>query len=285
MSNIFATRTVGETGLSIGTHLAMETFFSNNMLDVFDPDREFVKVDPNNYNYHVFNIYTLVRNIINSVTDNKIKEEILLHSDFIPTLKKELKIITSLYGSCSCKPVLFYPNYDKIYKRYNKGKDSGITVVYKEHMMIKSILEKLDARETIHSCNDGKGYKIPGFEDKKANIVITTNIPVDLFNFKGRVDLLESHTGKIKTPSMFNSKYHSIGQANLSHLPFVEELVYLLGDGTIVLPCKISVRKIVYDISKEFNWTPKTTREKVVSNLKRDNIVQEVLKNFTRSYS
>lgn len=285
MTNIFSTRTVGETGLSIGTHLAMETFFSNNMLEVFDPDREFVKVDPNNYTHHVFNIYTLVRNIINSVTDTKIKEDILLHSDFIPTLKRELKIITSLYGGCKCKPVLFYPNYDKIYKRYNNNKETGITVVYKEHMMIKSVLEKLDARETIHSCNNGKGYTIPKMDIEKPSVVITTNIPVDLFNFKGKIDLLESHTGKIKTPSMFNSKYHTIGKADLSHLPYVEELVYLLGDGTIVLPCKISIRKAVYDISKEFNWTPKTTREKVLANLKRDVNIQAALKGFSRSYS
>lgn len=285
MQDIFATRTVGETKLSIGTHLALETFFHNKMLEVYDKDREFEKLDPNKYTHHVFNIYTIIRNILHSITETNVKEQVLLHSDFIPTLKTEIDIISKMYKSTKCTPVLFYPNYDKIYKNYNKGKETGDTAVYREHMMIKSVLKKLDARETIHSVNDGKGHTIPSLGRKEeVKVVITTNIPVDLFNFKCKLDLLESHTGKLKTPSMFNSKYHTVGKLDLSHLPWVEELVYLLGEDNIVLPTKLGTRRRVIELSKEYNWTPLTTREKVVSNLKRDKDLATFVRQFSKQY-
>lgn len=289
MNKMFTTRTVGETGISIGTHLMLESLFHKNMLELYDKDREFEKLDPSKFDYHVYNIFTIIRNIVNSVTETRVVEDILQHKDFITVLKIELKLLSDMYKSIRCKPRLFYPDYDKIYKKYNMGKETAITKVYTEHMMFKSILDKLEREEKIVSINNNKGYTFPPFpkeQGQKDNprIIITTNIPVDLFNLNSKIELLESHTGKLKSVSEFNSKYHPIGQQDLSHLPWVEEILYILGDKTIVLPMKLNIRRELLQLSKDFNWTVKTTREKVLSNLKTHKDFSIILKSFSKLY-
>lgn len=281
MGDVFKDRTMGSSATSIGTHLALETIFTKK-IKLYDEAREFTPVDINKYDHHVYNLYTIVRNIVNSVTTTKVKEDILLDKNFIKVLKLELANIAKYYKNCNCKPHLLYPDYTKIYKGYNTGKETGDTVNYREHNMIRAILDKLDHKEKIVSINDGKGYKIPN--TVTGNILITTNLPVDLFNNKGRVDLLESHTGKVRNKYMFNSKYHSVGKEDLSHLPFVEDLLYLLGDKTIVVPMGIKVRRSVLELSKTMKWKATTTREKVMNDIARVPELVTILSKFKRMY-
>ncbi len=270
-------RTIGDTGLSIGTHLALESVFHDS-ISPYDKNRTIPnKIDINRYKYHIFNMYTIIRNIMSACT-HKYKDEIIQHKDFINTIIDEINIITYLYMDYKCKPIFISPDYSKLHYSLNKGKESVATLVYIEHKQIYHILKKApkNLKEKMLETN----FKFPTLEGE---ILLTTSVPVDLLN-KGNITLLESHTGKIKTKSEFNSKFHKLGKADLSNMPFIEELVYILGDTSFVLPLKVSVRRPLYELSIEKNWTYRTSRDKVLSDIKNNDELKFILKDFSRSY-
>lgn len=279
-SEIWSDRTLGSSGLSIGTHLALETLFSEQMM-IFDEKREFTKVDPNKYDYHIFNIYTLSRNILNA-TPYKYKDELIRHKKFVQILAYEAELIKELYKPTKCKALLFYPDYDPVYKAFNIGKEDWEFNPRVEHLMIRSSIDKIDKKVEIKSCNDGKGFKIPS-SYKNNKLLITTNIVSDLF-FQGHIDLLESHTGKVKSKSQLNSKYHKVGKADLSHLPFSQELLYILGDKNIVRPLNLMIRKSLLDTSVKFNWNVRTTSEKIRFNLRMVPELKDIISQFKSIY-
>lgn len=281
MKSLLSERTTGSSGISIGTHLALETVFSDR-LDLYEKEREFKKVDINGYKYHIFNLYTVVRNLINSCV-HKHKDEVLLDKDFISALSMEIKLINSLYDGTKCEPLLFYPDYSTIYKRYNVNKITADTSMFKEHMLIRGVLHKYD--KIIKSLNNGKGYKITKINNLKPSdkILITTNIACDLFN-NFNLELLESHTGKVKNKYEFNSKYHKIGNQDLSSLPFMEDLLYILGDRCIVTPFGIKIRRLLLDIASSNNWTVRTTRDTVRNGLNKEKELRTLISNFIHCY-
>ena len=63
---IIADRAKGKSGLSIGTHLAMETIFPNKF-ELFDSEREIPKLNEKLYDTYVINIYTVARNVLGAV--------------------------------------------------------------------------------------------------------------------------------------------------------------------------------------------------------------------------
>ena len=58
-------RVIGSTGISIGTHLMLESLFTKD-IDHFDKERVIPnELDINKYSYHIYNVITIARNIIN----------------------------------------------------------------------------------------------------------------------------------------------------------------------------------------------------------------------------
>lgn len=281
MGSLLDERITGSSGISIGTHLALETIFSDK-IDIYDKDREFEKVNINNFKYHVFNLYTIVRNLLNSCL-HKQKDEILMDKKFISVLSMEIELINSLYDNTKCDPILFYPDYSIIYKRYNVGKETAITQTYKEHVTIRNTLHKHE--KLISSVNNGKGYRLINLKNLKPNdkILITTNIACDLFN-KFNLELLESHTGKIKKKYEFNTKYHTLGAQDLTFLPFVEELMYILGDKCIITPLNVKMRRLLFDIASNNKWTVRTTSEKVRYELRKEKEIWDIISQFSHCY-
>lgn len=281
MASLLDERTTGSSGISIGTHLALETLFSDK-LDIYDNERVFEKANVDDYRFHIFNLYTLVRNLVNSCL-HKQKDEILMDKKFVPTLAMEVSIISNLYDGTNCKPLLFYPDYNRVYKAYNMGKGNPETRAFKEHMVIRNVLYKHDKQ--IKSINDGKGYKIPKLDGLKPTdkVLITTNIACDLFN-KFNLFLLESHTGKIKNKYEFNTKYHRLGSNDMSSLPYVEKLMFLLGDNYIVHPFGVKERRLTLNIASENKWTVRTTEDYVTNGLRKEMSVWKLVGNFRNCY-
>lgn len=280
MSSIIETRTTGSSGTSIGTHLLLENLFLK-YIKPYDEDREIIPVDIEKYEYHIYNLYTIVRNIINSVTSTKEKESILLEQDFLNVLKLELANIAKYYKKVLTKPVIFYPDYTEIYQKYNVNKVTGDTAPYRLHTMITNKLKQIEKKEKIVSINNGKGYKLPKLNGK---LLITTHIALDLHNNNSKLDLLESHTGALVTKKNFYKKYHQVGKEDLTLLPFIEDLHYILGDKTLVVPMDIATRREVLAIAKKFNWNPLTTRDKVKDNISRSKDIGTILKDFQQQY-
>lgn len=278
-------RTTGSSGISIGTHLMLESLFPNQ-LEPYDATREVTYVDIKKYDIHIYNIYTIVRNIVNSITDNTKPEVFLFSKDFTNILEKEIELISSVYTKI--QPVLFYPNYTDIYKHYNKNKDINITLRHKEHSLIRDSLIKVFKNTSIDCINNPTSYKLKNIKLlKDKSVLITTNLPVDLFNISyiPKLTLLESHTGKLKTKHTFNTKYRKTGKEDLTNLPYVEEILYILGDNNLVFPSSLELRHTLLECSKKGNWTSLTTRDKVIHDIsKHSPTLRDYIKHFRRMY-
>ena len=259
LTGTFEGMVVGSTGTSVGTHLALEAIFSKSIETKFDNEREIKRVNIDDYKYHIWNIYTIVRNVIHAIP-NKDKVAVIGDKNFGKLLAREVGNIASIYlFETECTPLLFFPDYGYIYKGMNMNKKDGFTKVYEEHMMVKDVLTKFKKSGILKSTNDGKGYKLPMLEGR---ILMTTNLAVDLCN-RTRFDLLESHTGALKKKYEFNSKYHTIGENKLENIPFMEKLLYILGDKTIIKPMNITIRRSLVEVANAGKWTSRTTYEKV----------------------
>lgn len=272
--NVFENRTTTSFGLSIGTGLALESLFEPTE-ERYDPDREIpINVNVDSYKIHIFNIFTLARNILSSINE-KDKDSLLNNKMFSETLRNEIHLIHALYEYKACNPVIFIPDYSKVYKNMNAGKDTGITKAYIENEKILSKLKNFNVDVDIKILKGS--YKIPTLEGK---ILITTSIPVDLLNKNLDLTLLESHTGKLKRKKDFYTKIHKLGKHSLEHMPFIQEVVYFMGDSSIVLPQPLKIRRQFYELSIERNWTSRTTSVKVRDDISKVPELADMNKNY-----
>lgn len=262
-SKILNNMELGSSGLSIGTHMALETLFSKEM-KLYDEKRKFDKHNIDDYNYHVWNIYTIVRNLLQAC-NHKAKYEVLREPEFVLLLAEEVSKIAGYYFLSNCKPLLFFPDYTVIYKNANLGKKEGFTKIYEEHMMVNEILTRFKKDKVLKTVNDGKGFKLPSLSGK---ILITTNLAIDLCN-KGKISSLDSHTGILRNRDTFGNKFHRIGDIKLTNVPMFEKLLYILGDRTIIKPHKVEVRKDIYNISLKCKWSGLTTYDKMSNDIYR----------------
>jgi len=259
-------------GLSIGTGLAVESIFETEQL--FDKNRVIPnKVVINNYTHHVYNILLLFRNLKNSFSKEDLQK--VKDKDLLSLLQDEIYSLVSLYDDVhiKCVPVIFKPNYEKIYKGLNQGKTTGVTKTYIANELMMHQLKHFKLGDVATVMNT---YQLPYI---KGNVLITTGMPVDLLS-KNKLDLLESHTGKLKTRREFHTKFNQLGKKSSSHIPFIGETVYFMGDGNIVLPHSRATKKKFYNLSIDKSWTNRTTADKIVSDIRTIPELKEVLKNY-----
>jgi hypothetical protein len=273
MKNIFIDRTLTSFGVSIGTGLSLESLFSPTS-ERYDKEREIpISLDPKDYKVHYYNIYTIARNIISSVLGVKEIDTIISNKEFLNVLMDEIHIINSLYEGVDDTKCCFYApiNVKEMYLRFNNNKNSGdITKGYMEYMLLKPVITNMLTKITHVNIVT----KIPKGVN---NILIFSHHTYDTVYQNNYAYSLESHTGKLKSIKDMCSKYHTIGKRDLLHLPYTPELLYIFGDKHMVKPLNISIRKKLYDISIEKGWTPRTTKDMVKFEIKRNKEVSDYL--------
>lgn len=282
-SEIINNRTQGLSGISVGTHLALESLFFDK-LQLFDEEREFKKLKINDYKYHVFNIFTIIRNILNAC-EEKDKLKILMDKEFPKLLRDEVDSINSLYSGTSCQPYLFYPDYTEVISKLNKDKLPVATEPMKQLVDISNTVLNLKKKKLIQESNligekQKRNHLLPKLEGK---VLITTHCYVDLFN-KSDLYLLESHTGNLKTKKHWNIKYHKVGKNDLSQLPFTQSLYYILGDTNLVIPMNLLLRRQVLELASKMKWSPLTSTMKVQIDLMRIPDIYKVITSLRYPY-
>jgi len=267
-------------GISIGTGLALETLF-NPTTERYDNTRSVDKVDGNKFSVHYYNVYTLARNMLTSLTSVKDKDKIIKNRDFVNTLKDEILIISSLYTGLDSIFVLYIPSdIKKKHQAFNVDKDKTLTKSYLEYSSLERSITELKIKLATDKINIVD--KLP---DVNTDFLLFDHFLVDFMVLNNHAWLLESHTGKVKPYSKLSNKYHPIGPRDLSHLPMSQLLLYILGDKTLVVPLSISLRIELYNLSIECNWTPKTTRAKMLMDFdKSEPIKQFMLKYKFKTY-
>jgi hypothetical protein len=233
-------RTQSGFPVAIGTGLALETLHEP-VIAVYDPEREVPpRVNINEYEAIYFNARTIFRNIVGSIP-SKYQLEIPL-ADYVRTLEEECNYIHDLLGLEDTEIYSYYSNYEYCQKTYpNKYRFPTTTKQLMLHEYEEKAINNLILHLPVVRFN---GY----FKPKEANVLIFTHIPFDLLMYKNYIkfNLLESHTGKIKTPNEFGSKYLKVDDNDMSLIEFREDLLVRFGDHVMFKPDLIKDRRELY---------------------------------------
>lgn len=113
-------------------------------------------------------------------------------------------------------------------------------------------------------------FKVKLYGPIKEHVHILTHLPIDLlseFEF-GKLSLLESHTGTIKTRSQWITKITK--NEEYAHLPVNILTIVVLGDRTNnFYALSPSIKKELLEISKQAKWTPMTSFPIVKKDVKK----------------
>lgn len=279
---MYLERTVTSFGLSIGTGLMLESALEPTEARHDDKREIPVVINLNDYTKHYYNIFTLARNIVNAIADKRIKDGLMNNTNLMDAVMEEVEIIASLYQEVKCVPILFIPDYTKLYKAMNVGKE--VKLDSKDYLLQQYVLSNL--KKKVYDVSMEVVHNTYLLKPDTSAVLITTHVPVDLLNFNKipNLKLLESHTGKLKDKHMWFSKLHPIGKNPLNVFPFVEELVYILGDKNVSQPMKLTLRRILHTYATERKWSTFTSRLVVMQDIKRNKELNEAMKNYKRMY-
>lgn len=277
---MFPERTLSNfDNVSIGTGLAFETLFKPEN-GYYDPERD-VPVLTDTYKVLWINGYTILRNIISSISTTEEKNNFLSKSnntnDLVSTFLEEYDAIFKLLTKNNYIPVLFIPNYKKnstlesidrniLHVDDNDSYTSKTLMLINRAVleikrnyysnMVKELLKHVSENKLANSelmmllSSELKtGFKIK-LLTQGGNLMLT-HFYIDIFNHKyvNRLALLESHTGKIKKHYELNSKYPSLKDMDFkSVVPFVESMYYIFGDNNLVKPVAAKIRKKIYEL-------------------------------------
>ena len=277
-NEIFKEKETSSFPVAIGTGLALESMF-DPVIEPYDPDREIPnKVELKDYKYHIWNIYTIIRNLLHSV-DEKDKISLITDKNFTKELNQEIDTLVNLYNNTDLTVVIFIPDYDKVMDSFNKHKVSEFTKPMVELLAVRDYLKNYTPDGLINTITGG--FNIPRME---GNILLTTHLTVDLLNQHNKITLLESNTGKLKSKYEWYTKYHPIGKRDLDTIPMVEEVLYILGDHNMVIPAPLTTRLELYQVAIDRRWTSKTTREKIVADLRSVGSLYPYVEKHKRMY-
>lgn len=267
----FNDKAVSSFPIAIGTAIALETLFKPRIA-VYDPDKvKPDKVNVNKYDTCYINVATLYRNLLASVDSNVL---LLTGPDSLAIeISEEIAIIQSLFfneGNDVCKPIFYVVDYSNIAAKYSKKKVVFRTAttdkqkVYDDKYIkmlaiLSNHVELVVVRDLINPGNKNRS-------------LIVTHMAYDLLAYQNfsKLDLLESHTGKLKTRYQFSSKYQPYGAFDISSLPFTRKLLLTLGDRNFIKPSSAQLKKSIFEIATKRRWTTHTTEEKVSFDLNND---------------
>lgn len=267
MLSALANRAVSGLPLSIGTSLGLESLLRSR-LPPYDPAR--VPPDPidmKKYNVIWINLLTLYRNIIGAVPSESRGN--LFADDLSECLLIEMSTIEEIVredSSGTMKVVFYYNDYRDLIRQFNGHKavtfraPSTPAQLHAHDMLMRTMKVVTGERNTVVMTHD----ELKPFEGYRRALVMS-HYPYDLLSYENfdSLHLLESHTGVLKTRKDWSSKYHAVGQEDLSILPFTRKLLLIFGDGYLIKPMDIRFRKLILEIARKRSWTPLTTEQKI----------------------
>jgi hypothetical protein len=126
-----------------------------------------------------------------------------------------------------------------------------------KNLVIKNLLTQFEGGTPIEQYTTD-------FPDIHATTLLMSHYPVDLLQRYRFMSLahLESHTGAVKTPLMWNTKL--VNGKETPYLPFDKMTLQMFGDGIAFTPMPAKIRKRVLELAVEYKWTPATTKDLVI---------------------
>lgn len=254
MNDLIESRETSGFPLSIGTGLALETLFTP-IEPVVDETRVVENIpDLSVYTLYIFNVSTLLRNILSSFKSPEIVG--VRNSVFLEILKEEIAFLKGFFEQNNV-PIAFYINDYSYFKKAYEQKLRKVTTDKQLRLddIVSYCLKSLSSDPTIKKFNKDINY------GKEHTALVMTHVPADLLSYGNfaKLDLLESHTGLIKTRKDWNSKYYPMPNKDMSFLPFMEYLLVTFGDKTMFSPAPIKERENLYNAMLKKGVNPLTS--------------------------
>lgn len=280
-SYAIAERMLGKYPVSISTSLALEsaTNIHDELKHAKSPLPEFQEL--------WINLRTLYRNLMGAMP--KESQNLVAAEDVMRGLMQEveqLQVIAPEQSMGRCKCVFYVSNHKEMERHYPHASIRRDTT--DKQKLFTALLDQ-SVQLLLNRMSKAGGYDLRLFQlkldhQKPTKALMLTHIPLDLTAYYSFSDLvlLESHTGAIKSRSLFYTKYLDGNQ--LPMIPFREELLQIFGDKELFHPYNIKVRQEIIEIAKKNNWSQITTKDRIKANLEQmkdlynREIVKQILK-------
>lgn len=247
-----STRTLSSLPISVGTGLAIESLVQTPL-----------------YKYSTFliNIKTLIRN----AKDSYDKEYNPKVDEIVEAVSEDMKGIAEALASLKLvehlELVYYYPSYKDLRRLFPLAnlKEPKTELQIKEHKLVEDVGKKIiNKYEKIIKRNN---VLLPDFKGKA---IIITHHPVDLATSKSytRLNLLESHTGLIKSFPEFYTKLTN--GKELYNIPLNKLTIQIFGDNATDFYAvkSLSVKNAIKDLANKANWSSASTPSFVYSSIK-----------------
>lgn len=244
-----------EVPISIGTALAIESLCGLG---------EFYAAKPpiGQYKELWINLRTLFRNLYGAI--DRQQRDAVVGEAFVDGLVEDMSVIRSTIdhrSKGSVKVVYYLCSHKGMERRFAKARLRPVRTDRQRRQLEVEAAALGELREMAE--DDIRLFDID-LEGNSQNTAIITHQPVNLlsrYRFKS-LDLLESHTGKIKPPSQWYTKL--TGGNKLTRIPFNRMTMQVFGDGNEHFSAMIpSAKKEIVDIAEKDRWTSVTTDEKI----------------------
>lgn len=234
--------------VSIATGMALETLF-DPVQAVYDDTRQAPdKVNLNDYTNYIFNVSTLLRNLTSAVPSSDIL--IISKKDILDALLDEISYLTEFFHSEGLTINFYTNNYAFVKQTYEKEGILRKATTDKQMALdniVKYCLDFISKQDEVGQFSNAIHY------EREDQALIFTHVPWDLLSYGKfvKLDLLESHTGLIKSRKLWNTKYYPIPEHDMSFLPFMEKLLVTFGDNVMFKPAPVKERVDLWNAMKK----------------------------------
>lgn len=250
MNEKLTSRSMSGFPVSIGTGIALETVF-DPVQAVYDDTRQVPeKVNLNDYNNYIFNVSTILRNLTSAVPSGEILT--IAKKDILDALLDEINYITEFFHSEGLTVNFYTNNYAFAKNTYEKEGILRKATTDKQMALdsiVKYCLDFISKQDEVAQFSNAISY------NREDHALIFTHVPWDLLSYGKfvKLDLLESHTGLIKSRKLWNTKYYPLPDHDMSFLPFMEKLLTTFGDSVMFKPAPIKERIDLWNAMKKKN--------------------------------
>lgn len=259
-SDKIAERAVGQYPISIATSLALESICG------IHPDIIYDKPPIHEYQTLWVNIKTLFRNFMGALSSEALNS--VIPPNIATALLNEFTMLEDIINDVSnnkVKVIFYNSNYSHLDRTYPKG---FLRIDNTDKQKEMSTIRERTIDILLKSNKETKQHDVRVFDlelkaEQASKALIMTNYAIDLLSHDAfsKLTLLESHTGKLKDKALWYTKFHQ--GKDLSHIPFNKTFIQIFGDSETFKPYNISFRKEILAIATKYNWSSVTTSAKI----------------------
>lgn len=204
------------------------------------------------------NLRTLLRNLWSTINsdDRKYVGPEHLYAPFVAEMEQVRNAVRDITGG-TMTVVFYHCDYSDLLRHLPNA-------ILKEHSELQKNYLAIEHNLMQVLLKYAESFGIREFKTEirgtPQKCLMMTHYPVDLLSAKsfGKLQLLESHTGTIKSKSEWHTKLTNGKQ--LDNIPFNHFTLQIFGDNNNLLNAmSIKIRKVVMEIAEKHKWTSVST--------------------------